>query len=68
MAAETSSPATASVAEETAPEIEYHPEFKDPSGNIIIKSADGLCFRTHDYYLKANRLVLRAGYDGEIVS
>jgi hypothetical protein len=34
---------------------EYHPEFDDPTANLVIKSEDGVSFRIHDFYLKAGR-------------
>lgn len=33
----------------------YHPEFNDPTANLVIKSNDMISFRIHDFYLKAGR-------------
>lgn len=42
--------------EPSSPAI-YHEDFNDPQANIIIKSEDGMSFKIHDFYLKANRCV-----------
>jgi hypothetical protein len=41
--------------EETSAQPQFHADFNDPAGNIIIKSQDGISFRTYDYFLKASR-------------
>jgi hypothetical protein len=45
------------MADSTAGTPEYHPDFNDPTANIIVKSQDGMSFRIHDFYLKAGRYV-----------
>jgi hypothetical protein len=36
-------------------EPDFHPGFDDLAAKIVIKSADGVSFRTYDYFLKAGR-------------
>lgn len=35
-------------------EPKYHKDFNDPQANVVVKSADEVSFRVHDFYLKAS--------------